>query len=198
MKTFFALPLAAALAITLSMGASPSLARDDAALSVLQQIRSPDVKNAQLSILVGSWKGKGKVRPSRKFSEMNVKCTLNNSWILGGKLLKQTMSCKSFLMTVRRTTYLGFDKASGKIVGRSFGNFGPNNAAISGSASNGNFNLVMVHRKKNGGSVQNRLRTSMGDSNSMYSVMSKISRRPYDVMRIEYRRSGNAGNKTYL
>ncbi len=199
MKTFSAItnPFAViALFLPLALGANTAHAADPAAMALLKQMQAPDVKNAQLSILVGNWKGRGTVRPSRKFSNMKVKCNLNNSWVLGGKILKQTMRCKSFLMSVQRTTYMGFDKAKGQIVGRSYGNVGPNNASITGNARNGNFDLVMVHRKKNGsGTVQNRLLTSMNSANSMSSVMSKISRRPYDVMRIEYRRTGA---KTYL
>ena len=198
MKILYFFPQRAVLlsAFVLGLYAGPVLAADPAALAVLKQIRTPDVKNSELSILAGSWKGRGTIRPSRRFSEMKVKCKLDNRWILGGKILKQTMRCKSFLMSVNRTTYMGFDKSSGQIIGSSYGNFGPNNASIRGKASNGSFNLVMVHAKSNGsGTVQNRLRTNLSGANTMYSVMSKISRRPYDVMRIEYRRTGG---KTYL
>ncbi len=164
---------------------------DAVSAAIVSQMKSPDLFNPDLGKLVGNWKGKGKLRPARRFPKSSVKCRLSAKWIEGGRVIKQDMKCKSLFMNIKRTTYIAYDKATKRYVGKDFGNMGPDNVTLSGTGSGGNFNLLMAHRKPGSGKiVHNSLVIKSLGKSAIRTTMTKVSSRPYEVMNVRYKRQG--------
>ncbi len=181
-----ALPLAA---FTLST-ASPALA-DNVSARIISQMKSPAKLHPALAQLIGDWKGKGRLRPARRFPKSKVKCTMNATWVEGGRVVKQSMTCKSFLMSIKRTSYIAYDKATGRYVGMDFGNVGPDNVTFSGTGNGKRFDMAMTHYKPGDPKPKNnKLVINTNGSTSMSTVLSKVSSRPYEILNVTYSRIG--------
>lgn len=169
---------------------APAMA-DAVSAKIVSRMKNPDAYNAHLAKLVGKWKGKGKMRPTRSLPKSSVKCSMNADWVEGGRVVKQSMTCKSFLLKVRRTSYIAYDKATRRYVGMDFGNMGPDNVTISGTGNGGRFDMNMVHYDKDSRNPkQNRLVITANGAGAMHTVMTKVSKRPYEVMNVQYHRIG--------
>lgn len=170
--------------------AGPAIA-DQVSASIVSKMKNPDKLNPHLAQLVGTWKGKGRIRPARRFPRAKVKCKMSATWLEGGRVIKQAMKCKSMLITVKRTSYIAYDKGTGRYVGRDFGNLGPDNVTISGTRSGNQFDLSLSYFKPGSpNKKRNRLVINSNGASTMSTVMTKISNRPYEIMNVVYRRLG--------
>lgn len=181
-----ALPLAAfALA-----SATPAIA-DSVSARIISKMKSPAAHHPSLIPLIGEWKGKGKMRPSRRSPRSKVRCSMSAIWVEGGRMIKQSMKCKSFLISISRTSYIAFDKATGRYVGMDFGNMGPDNVNFTGTGNGKKFDMAMTHYKPGDPQPKNnRLIISTDGASTMSTVLTKVSRRPYEILNITYRRVG--------
>ncbi|PLX45322.1 MAG: hypothetical protein C0605_01160 [Hyphomicrobiales bacterium] len=175
----------------LIFGTPGPAAADQVSAKIVAGMKSPDKMNRDLAQLIGEWEGKGKIRPARSFPRAKVKCTMNAVWLEGGRVIKQSMRCKSLLMRVNRTSYIAYDKATGRYVGRDFGNLGPDNVAISGTGTGNRFDMSTTYYKSGSDKPKhNRLVIRTGDGGTMSTVLTKVSSRPYEIMNVVYRRLG--------
>ena len=169
---------------------SPAMA-DQISARIISKMKSPDKLNPALSQLVGKWKGKGRFRPSRNFPRSKVKCRMSADWIEGGRVVRQSMNCKGLLISIKRTSYIAYDRATRRYVGMDFGNMGPDNVSFSGTGNGSRFDMAMTHYNSGDPNPKHhRMVISVNGTTSLSTVMSKVSRRPYEIINVVYKRQG--------
>jgi len=91
--------------VSVMLAIAPAQAVTEA--SVLRMLKSPKTSDKTLGSLMGSWRGRGKLRTGSNEKPETTQCRFNNRWTANGKLAHLRLSCRGTEAKFNAEGYLG-------------------------------------------------------------------------------------------
>ncbi len=137
---------------------------------------------AFLQKLVGSWKGRGKMRPNATAKVEPVSCRMSATWNGGAKSLNLSMNCRGVDVNFSSSGVLKTAKANNAIRGNWSGALGIGGASVLGRRSGNALSLSMTTKdRETGRTIRNKVYLQLSGngqrlSNSVNSQDGKTGR----------------------
>ena len=106
-----------------------------------------------LEQLAGSWKGRGKLRPTATSKTEAVSCRMEGTWNAGAKSLSLDMSCKGVDVTFSSSGFLRVLQGRNAVEGRWNGGGGIGNTSVFGRWSGNALSLTLTSRDVKSGTA---------------------------------------------